>query len=252
MSPEERRNKIITLLDEKKFITVHTLVTQLFSSEATIRRDLTFLEKEGYLKRTAGGALSIKEYYREQPFDFKSKTHMEQKKYIAGLAMDFISSYQTIFMDSSSTCTYLARRMTSLDNLTILCNGLPTCELLSANETNTVYSPGGTVLARNGSVIGSDTARFIEKHYADIAFMSCRGLDAGFGASDFVEEIINIKKSFRRNSTQVVLLLDSSKFGKKFFFQSLSLAEIDVVISDTRPPADIQAALDANNIEMIY
>lgn len=252
MNPEERRSRILQLIEQKKYVTISYLTGELFSSEATIRRDLTILEKDGYIKRTTGGALSIKEYYHEQPFNYKSKTCVGEKKYIAGLAADLITSFQTIFMDSSSTCAYLAKKIVDIDNLTILCNGLSTCEILSVNENNHIFCPGGLVNGKYGSVLGETTNRFIGEHFADISFVSCRGLSVSFGASDFVETAAEIKKVFRQNSAQIVLLLDNSKFGKQFFFQGLPLKDIDIIVTDEKPPADLMEAAKIHGIEMIF
>jgi len=252
MEPDARRRQIITLIEEKKFVTINYLTRHLFSSEATIRRDLNCLEKEGYIKRTRGGALSIKEYYQEQPFDYKTNYQVEQKKYIADIAIDFIGSFQSVFMDSSSTCIYLARKMVSINNLTVLSNGLSTCCLLSENEQIRVHCPGGSILSKRNSIVGTSTVEYISNHFADIAFVSCRGLDAAFGASDFVKDVTDLKKAFRTHCGQMVLLADSSKFRKKFFFQSLLLNDIDVIITDTRPPEDMMNAFKEADIEVIY
>lgn len=252
MDPEERRRKIIQIIEEKKFVTVSYLTKHLFSSEATIRRDLSNLEKEGYLRRTRGGALTVKEYYQEQPFDYKTNHQVEQKRQIADIAIDFIGSYQAVFMDSSSTCIYLARKMVAVDNLTVLSNGLSTCSLLSENEQIQVFCPGGSVLSKRNSIVGTSTIEFISQISADISFVSCRGLDASFGASDFVKEVTDLKKAFRANCKQMVLLADSSKFQKKFYFQSLPLSDIDVIITDTRPPADLLTACEEASVEVLY
>ena len=56
MIPDERRKEILELLDEKGYVSVKDLSQRLYVSLPTIRRDLTLLEREGYVLRTHGGA----------------------------------------------------------------------------------------------------------------------------------------------------------------------------------------------------
>jgi len=252
MEPGTRKKEIIQLIEEKKFVTVSYLTRRLYTSEATIRRDLSGLEAEGYIKRTRGGARSIKEYYQEQPYSYKTNCQIEQKKHIADIAIDFIGSFQSVFLDSSSSCNYLARKMVQIDHLTVLSNGLSTCSLLSENEKIKVSCPGGSVVSKRNSIVGASTIEYISNHFADIAFVSCRGVDAVFGISDFMQEVTDLKKAFRTHCGQLILLADSSKFGKRFFHQSLTLGSIDVIITDTRPPEALMDALKEAEVEVIY
>ena len=252
MTPEERKQKIIDIAAQKKFVRVGYLTQTLYTSEATIRRDLSQLEKAGYIMRTNGGAMYLKETYHEFPFDYKARTNAEKKKYIADLAIDFVGSFQSIFMDSSSTCSYLAKKMVHQSNLTILCNGVTNCQILSQNPQIKVHCPAGVITHDTDTITGQATVDYVEKHSAQIAFISCRGLDADFGLSEIVESEAYVKQAFRKRASQVVLLADSTKFGTRFFFQSLPLDQINTFISDSKPPEDILHKMKECNIEVIY
>ena len=56
---EERLAKIQKIVNEQKSISMEALAEQVSVSKDTIRRDLIRLEKEGHLKRTHGGAISV-------------------------------------------------------------------------------------------------------------------------------------------------------------------------------------------------
>ena len=90
MIPDERRKEILELLDEKGYVSVKDLSQRLYVSLPTIRRDLTLLEREGYVLRTHGGAsLSISDSFVE-PFALRKKTNLEAKKYIGKIAIIMI------------------------------------------------------------------------------------------------------------------------------------------------------------------
>ena len=59
MLQAERHHKINELLKENGSILVNDLSLMLNISKETIRRDLAFLEKKGYLNRTHGGAVPV-------------------------------------------------------------------------------------------------------------------------------------------------------------------------------------------------
>ena len=61
MIPYERHEAIMNLLREKKYVRTEQLSKALYVSVATIRRDLTEMEKNGFLQRVSGGARVIEE-----------------------------------------------------------------------------------------------------------------------------------------------------------------------------------------------
>ena len=57
MFEEERHEQIVQLLKGGRMVSVGEIAKQLFVSEATVRRDLTALERAGVLRRVYGGAV---------------------------------------------------------------------------------------------------------------------------------------------------------------------------------------------------
>ena len=53
----ERKNQILTILQDEKKVVVAELSAKFGVSEETIRRDLEKLEKEGYVVKAYGGAV---------------------------------------------------------------------------------------------------------------------------------------------------------------------------------------------------
>ena len=53
----ERHEKIIKLINANRMVKVTELMKEFDVSIETVRRDLEFLEKKGYLKRVYGGAI---------------------------------------------------------------------------------------------------------------------------------------------------------------------------------------------------
>jgi len=249
---ENREKQMLSLLEVKKYLSVTQLCRELFTSESTIRRGLNKLEKQGLVRRTRGGAFYVQRDHLEWPLLYKNQENIDKKRHIADLAIDFVTDGQTLFVDSSSTCLYFARRLTEKKGLTVLTNGITTSNLLSEETEAEVYCACGKVYSKQSSIHGAETCEYVLNHTANTAFVTCRGLDAGFGASDFIEGEAMVKRCFRKRAGKTILLVDSSKFDKRFFNQTFAIEDIDVAISDKAFPEDIMEALNRHGAEMVW
>lgn len=251
MKLQKRQEDILDILSKKKFQTVASLAKQFYSSEATIRRDLTQLEKRGEVERVNGGAFYVKDAHLERPISVTNLDNGEKKEIIAELALDYISENQIIFLDSSSTCFYLAKKLSYFNNLTVVTNGLLTAHMLSEETENRIFSTGGEVYSKRSSVNGYHALRYIEEHNADLLFLSCKGIN-NYGITDLTESEALVKQSYQKKTAKTILLVDSSKFSVSFFCEALTLNQIDVLISDSKLPSDIEQSCLNNSIEIIY
>lgn len=248
---KSRQEAIIRILNQKKYVSVAGLVAQLHYSESTIRRDLTALEKLKLVKRTAGGAVLIKDNLIENPHLIKYKTNTEEKSLIAELAIDFIEDYSTVFLDASSTSRFLAEKIgKNRENVKVITPNLMTALEIDNQPKNDVYCIGGLVI--DGKVGGSLSETLLRELQVDIAFVSCRGYDNLFGASDILESEAGIKKIVIDNSQKVALLLDYSKFDKHYTFQSVPAQKIDYMITDRKPAAKFMPEENGLDYELIY
>lgn len=245
-----RQKRIVELLNGKRFMTVNELSKILHYSPSTIRRDLAELERKDMIQRVAGGALLIQSQYVEAPQSFKETIHRTEKNYIGNLAMEFIENYNSLFLDGSSTSLILSNNLERFQHLNIITPNLKTAVNSNISKTNTVHMLGGTV----SDVIcnGIQTNRYAENFLTDLAFVSCRGLTIGAGASDRLENEASLKQVFRNQSKKVILLADHHKFGVKNLFQILPLSKIDAIVTDKKPSDDFIESFNQNNVELFY
>ena len=134
MLPLERQNKILEILSKKQAVTVDELCARLYSSGATIRRDLQALESNGLLRRTHGGAVFVDGNARDFPLTMRETENLIPKSIIAKRALPYIHEGQTLFMDASSTVCQLAEKLTGFQHLRVITNGLKTANILSEIE----------------------------------------------------------------------------------------------------------------------
>lgn len=228
----ERQQELIDILREKNRVTVHELSTMLFASEATIRRDLSVLEKEGKVKRTFGGAVLSEKEFHEVSLLLRSTQNIDAKKNIAKKAEKFLADGQVIFLDSSSSAAYMVPLLEGYRDLTVITNS-PKTSIALAERNICNYSTGGLQSNRSVSFVGGDAADFIDRFYADVLFFSCRGYDDNETLlSESSDEEAYIKKKMIKNSKKCVFLCDKSKFGKRYAHTVCKLCDIDEMICE--------------------
>ncbi len=232
MLPLERQNQILDILAQRKAVTVDELCHMLYSSGATIRRDLAILEDSGQLRRTHGGAVFLDSSAKDFPLMLRENENPLAKQIIARKALPLIQDGQTLFFDSSSTVCKLAELLTGFNQLRVITNGLKTASLLADVDGIELHCTGGRLRENAKSFIGPATTRFLSQFNADYAFISCRGVDPLTGATEASEEEADVKLAFIQNARHVILLCDSSKLGRQFFRKVASLNQLTRMITD--------------------
>ncbi|MDR1800295.1 MAG: DeoR/GlpR family DNA-binding transcription regulator [Lachnospiraceae bacterium] len=231
----DRKELILDLLrNYSRFVTVEQLSAQLYCSSATIRRDLSELEKSGMVQRTRGGAILMESISTESPMVLRENRNEMQKQIIANLARKYVKDGMTVFMDSSSTVFTLARNLDQFNNLRIITNNLKIIWLLSERQGITIMAAGGLLNKSTLSFSGLHAVDFINKLNADACFLSAQGFTIEEGTTDAREEENAYKRCALENSREKYLLVDTSKLGKKYLYRTAKLAEYTDIITENR------------------
>ncbi len=238
MLPLERQNRILEILSERKSATVEELCATLYSSGATIRRDLTVMENAGLLRRTHGGAVYMDSSSRDYPLMMRENENMMAKTLMAKEALRYIRDGQTLFMDSSSTVAHLAARLTGFKRLRVITNGLKTASILSEIGGIEVYGTGGRLRGNAKSFVGPQTVEMVRRFHADAAFFSCRGVDPITGVTDSAEEEAEVKRLYIQHAKETFLMCDGSKLGMQYFCKIVGVSEVSKIITNVQLPAE--------------
>ncbi|SET18623.1 transcriptional regulator, DeoR family [Natronincola peptidivorans] len=248
----ERRKNIMAMLQENHVVVVPELSKLLNVTEETIRRDLEKLEKEGFLKRTHGGAVLNESSGIDLPFSLREITNVEGKEAIGNKVAEFIHDGDTIMLDSSSTALQIAKYIKQKKNITVITNSVNILlELTNVKECK-VISTGGILRPHSLSFVGHLTESALGKYHVDKAFISCKGIDMKKGISESNEMESEVKKKMVQNAEKVFLVVDSTKFDKTSFVKLLQLSEIDAIVTDESPSDPWEKYLQNAGIEVIY
>lgn len=247
---DKRRDIIKEYIENKGEVRVKEL-EDMFpgTSGMTIRRDLTYLENEGYIVRTRGGAKSIKHLSKamEDVYSLRAVTNIDAKETIARKAVRFVEEGRSIFIDSGTTTMCLAKILPDKD-LFILTDGPNISLELIKKPKPTVMLVGGQLSRNTISTSGSNSQYFIDNVNIDIAFMAASGfsLKSGFTSGDFNE--CKLKEAVIKKAGKVILLMDKSKIDRNMTFTFASLKDIDILICDSVLPQDIMKAAKKSGV----
>jgi len=244
MAMHNRKDLILEILrNHSRFVTVEQLSEKLFVSGATIRRDLSELERSKLIRRTRGGAILMESISNETPMVLREGRNEMEKQIIAAIARDYVKDGMTIFLDSSSTVFTFARNLGHLSNLTIITNNLKILWLLSEQKGVTLICAGGRLKERSMSFFGESTVQFISRLNADAAFVSTIGFTFENGSSEGSEDECFVKRAYIANSREKYLLADTTKLGKEFIYRTAPLSAYTRVITESREVNERLAAL---------
>jgi len=111
MLAEERRSRMLEIVQQKRFASLGELVEQLAVSESTVRRDLEVLEEIGAAKRIHGGVLYTGPSPQMPHFQSQEARQSSSKRAIAQRTAELISDGETLLLDGGSTTYEVARRL---------------------------------------------------------------------------------------------------------------------------------------------
>lgn len=245
----ERHRRIVELVNERSSIRVTELSDIFGVTEETIRRDLEKLEKEHFLMRTHGGAVSLAEDHEETSYIEREITNSNEKRAIALEALHYIEPGDQIVLDASTTAWYMAKELPDM-HLTVLTNSIKVAIELSKKGQIRVISTGGSLLSQSLSYVGPLAERSLSMYHVNKAFLSCNGIHLENGLSDLNEMQALVKKKMIEIADEIVLMVDSSKFGVRSFSQISSLSSVDYIITDTRVDENIKKALKEKSIKV--
>lgn len=248
----ERQNEIMNIIRERKRMSVKDLSTMFFTSEASIRRDLTSLEQRGLIRRTYGGAVLIEGNNFEIPLNVRETSNKAAKLAIGKIAASLIENQDTVFLDSSSTTKQLCGFLQKKSNLTIITNGIHLITELIDMENVTIYGIGGKIRRHSLSMVGGQAERFVENFWASKYFFSCTALSLRTGAMDYSDTEAELRKKTMEHCGIKILLADHTKFDTDSFYKICDMNLIDTLVTDQRPTDDWITLLQRSHTALLY
>lgn len=235
MAVSARQRAIIGALERSGEVRVMELAEALGVSDMTVRRDLSRLERLGWLRKVHGGAVLRTAGPDEPWFETKRLLQQPAKRAIAQRALELVQPGQAIGIWAGSTTWMLASLVPQVPGpLSVVTNSTTVADALGAGTT----SPDLSVIVTGGlrtpsaALVGAMADHSIAGLHVDRLFLGVHGMDAaaGFTSPNLAEAQTN--RTMISHAREVVVLADSTKWGTVGIAGFGALDVADVLITD--------------------
>ena len=188
MNSEERKQKILELLNRDGSIRVAVLSKLFNTSEVTIRTDLADMEYKGLLTRVHGGAVSSYKPYYSMNLNQRLTTNYEEKLIIAEKIAGMIENNDTVMFNAGTTPLIVFRALPQTLNLNIVTNSIAIALEASEIPNFNIVLLGGETNSKYQFTFGTDACAQLKKYHADKLVLSVDGIDMKTGFSTYYDK----------------------------------------------------------------
>ncbi|EEX36288.1 DeoR family transcriptional regulator [Vibrio metschnikovii] len=249
----ERREHTIALLKKNGSVQVTDLSKKFGVSTVTIRNDLAALEKQGIATRAYGGAYLQDGDIRlhEHSVEDKNQLNKVLKQKIAAAAVTLIEKGDTLILDSGTTTYYIAEALRNAHDLVVMTNGLNIANALFSAEGVEVMLTGGKLRRKSMSFYGIEADNILEHYHFNKLFLGVDGFNLEKGITTYNENEARLNRRMCNIADEVIVVTDSSKFGKVSLHKILETARVDKIVTDEGIPKEYLQGLEQLGITVI-
>ena len=248
-----RRERIVAMLRAHNSVQIHKLADVFGVSTQTLRKDLNFLDAKGVCTRSPGGALLRLGALSptEEAIAVKRKRFAEEKVRIGRAAAALIGAGESVLLDSGTTTLQVARHLNTTDPLVVVTNDVGIMNELAARETVQLVVLGGTLRRKNLSFYGTQTERALEGLHVDKLFLAADGFHPEKGITTHFEPEALLNRLMCRAASEIILVADSSKFGRICLHKILEPRGITRLVTDEGITSEMRDELARIGVEVI-
>lgn len=251
MLPHERYKKLVEYLSEHGIIKIDKM-TEIFDiSVETARRDLNYLEKQGIINKIYGGAALIEKEVKEPANAERMSRYIEEKTAIGRKCAEFINDGDSILIEVGTTTLKVAEAIRAKKNLTVITNSIPVANELIDTDFQ-LYIIGGKIRHDEGSISGAVSMLEMDNFHISKAILSAGGITAEHGLSDYNIEEALIRKKIIEQAKEVILVADSSKFGKDVLAHICPISDINLIITDKGLAHEEIRKFEEKNLKIVF
>jgi DeoR family transcriptional regulator, fructose operon transcriptional repressor len=244
-----RQIRIRELLEDREFVDLETLCRELGASESSVRRDLVQLETSGIVKRVHGGALAVQPRGHLLDYSWQRDRQADEKRRIGQRAAALIEDDRTVILDGGSTVAAVAEHLADR-SLRVITNSIPIVRILRDSRNIDVTLTGGYLFPRLEIVLGPLCEHMLAAVAADVLVMGIGGVTAeGFSNNNTL--LVGSERKMIEVSRTVIIVTDSSKFGRAAMTPLAPLDVADVLVTDANLPAEHRAMLESAGIDVV-
>jgi DeoR family transcriptional regulator of aga operon len=259
VSRYSRWNQLLELLAADGQLQVEHAARVLGVSTATIRRDFDDLASQQMLARIRGGAVAQGVTY-DLPLRYRSERHPSEKQRIAVVAAGLVQPGQVVGLNGGTTTTEVARALAirgdlstgaGVPALTVVTNALNIATELAVRQHIKIVVTGGVARPQSYELTGPLATGVLQRVSIDVAILGVDAIDPAAGAMAQHEGEASINQLMASQASQVVVVADSSKIGRRAFARICAAGEVDVLVTDCRMADDTAARFTEAGVKVM-
>ena len=250
LSTIERRHEIVLLTEKQGNVSVKQLADTFNISTVSIRNYLNELNKLGLIVRSRGGAVTSNRLTKELSIKEKHKTNHKIKKKLGQVVAQLINDGDAIILDSGTTTEEVAINLLAKKELTVMTNGLNIANELSRSDSCDVFITGGRLRRKSMSFYGAQADEKLKYYNFSKVILGVDGIDIDRGISTHYEPEATFNRAMCESAQTIIVVTDSTKFGKRSLHSIVKLESIDILVTDSNIPKIFVDELERLNVEL--
>lgn len=248
----ERRQRLVAHVEAHDGATVAELSERFGVSEATARRDIVLLNRQGLIERAHGGAVPrrvrLTPGFPEPPILERAALQADEKRRIGRAAAGLVRDGETIIVNGGTTTERMIPHLAGVQNLTVITNALNIANGLSAQPRITVIMLGGVLRHSSFSLLGLLAEDALANLRADTLFIGIPAIHVEYGlsADDMAEA--QMDRLLLTAARDVTVLADHTKFGRVATVRVGPIEQVRRIVTDAATPPDPLALLRERGI----
>jgi DeoR family fructose operon transcriptional repressor len=249
--PAQRRERIQEYLAVHQIARTADLMDLLETSEATVRRDLEWLEQKGILERTHGGAILNQRVIFEQEYQQRAQHFPEEKRRIGELAASLIEDGDIVFINSGTTATQVLQHIRRDLRITVFTNNV-NAALELGDPGFHYYLTGGEFQSRSNSLAGRFALDNLNLVFANKVILGVDGISLKHGCTVPTNpEAEVVRKMIDQTKGQIIVVADHSKWGAVSNFPIATVDEVDKFVTDEGFTKSAMQELTEHSVETL-
>ena len=243
----KRESRILDYLRVDSEITVSELSRLLEVSVVTVRNDLRSLEEQGMVIRSHGGAIPA---FHPDMLQKKS-SHLQEKERIAAAAAALVSDGDRIMITNGTTSALVGKYLLGKRDLQIVTNSTLLLPYARVNPNMTLTFIGGEFRPSAEAMVGPEAIKRLDQFHVSMTISGTDGFTDEYGMTTHLVENAEIVRKMCEQAEKRVVVVDSSKYGRKGFIKILPIEEIDIIITDSNLPDEAAELLREQGVEVM-
>jgi DeoR family fructose operon transcriptional repressor len=241
---EERRAAILSMLERNSSVQVAEVADALGVSRVTARADLDALARDGKLRRTHGGAVSLSRTLTVSIQDLRVNVNVEAKRAIARVAATLVQPGQSVLVDTGTTGLELVRALGEMGEVTIVTADLTIADYVDRSMPSAeVVLLGGALRKGHRYTSGAVAVSALSMLRPDVAFVCPTAFAPGRGFMTGYEGMAELKRAFLACAGMTCVLMDASKVGAHGLFFFGDVGDADVIVMEKDPEGAVAGCL---------